>query len=115
MIRDLTTQVQDNINKKMSLFRRRLPLTPCPARPLEIKVPTDTRPQGLVSTRLGKRRCKTGPSLYSERVNVDNRGSLTPLDLASIGSHPKFKIYQPMRCLRGKKSSNLSDTVNIHY
>jgi hypothetical protein len=115
MIRDPITLAQDNINKKMSLFRRRLPLTPCPARLLEIKVPTDTRPQAPASTRLGKRRCKTGPSLFSERVNVDNRGSRTPQDLASIGSHLKFKTYQPMRCLRGKMSSNLSDTVNILY
>jgi len=51
MIRDPTTLALGNINKKMSLYRRRPPLTPYPAKPQEIKVPTDTRPQAPVSTR----------------------------------------------------------------
>jgi hypothetical protein len=51
MIRDPTTLALDNINKKMSLYRRRRPLTQYPARLQEIKVPTDTRPRVPVSTK----------------------------------------------------------------
>ena len=87
MIRDPTTLAQANINKKMSLYSKRRPLIPYPARLQENKVLTEIRPRDPVSTRSEKINCKTAPSLYSERANVDLRGCRTHQDLARIGSH----------------------------